>query len=393
MNPELKTITDNVYFISTKDPHRPLFDNLMPLEEGTSYNAYIIKGNEKTALIDTTYPPFINDFASMLENEGITSIDYIISLHGEQDHSGALPELLKKFPNAKIVTNQKCKDITIDFLPLKDSDYIIVEDNATLDLGGKTIKFMMAPWVHWPDTMFAHLQEDEILFSTDFFGAHATNFDKFWQDDKAIIPLLKSYYAEIMMPYATFVKKHLATVKSLNPKMIAPAHGPIYQKPEFVIDLYEKWTSDEKQKRIVLLGVTMYGSTQKMIDYVIPKFKEKGFEVAYHDAVTLDVSEFSSDLVDGAGLIVASPTVLSGPHPGVVSPCYLVNLIKPEVKAVGIFGSFSWGGTMGKQLAEMLKNLRTAEFIEPVLAKGTPKENDFKNLDEMVEKITKACSG
>ncbi len=386
MNPELKEIIKDVYFITTKDPHRPLFDALMPLEEGTSYNAYIVKGDEKTALIDTTYPPFIPDFIARLEDMGITNIDYIVSLHAEQDHSGGIPAILEKFPNAKVITNKKHQEISSQFLPISADKYQIIEDNDTLDLGGKTLRFKLAPWVHWPETMFAFLEEDKILFSTDFFGAHATNFADFHTDEDELIPLIKSYYAEIMMPYATFVRKNLATVKELSPTIIAPSHGPIYKNPDFIIDLYEKWSGEGKQNKVVVLGVSMYGSTQKMLDYITPKLSEFT-EVIYHDAVTCNSSEFASDLIDAKGLILATSTVLAGPHPMMIAPTYLVSALKPELPYVAMLGSYSWGTIAFKTLTEMLHSLKKTTFIDPVAIKGTPNPDDLKVLDELVATI------
>ena len=191
-----------IYSVGSKDKHRLLFDQLMNLSEGTSYNAFLIKGSEKTALIDTVYPPCHEELISKLKELGIEKLDYIVANHGEQDHTGTLPELLALFPEAKVVTNQKCMDITSEFLPIDKSRYQIVAEGDVLSLGDKTLQFMMMPWVHWPDTMFAWMKEERILFTTDFFGAHMTNYDLFWDGTDSVVPLAKAYYSEIMMPYA-----------------------------------------------------------------------------------------------------------------------------------------------------------------------------------------------
>ena len=383
----VQEVVENVYAVGSKDPRRPLFDQLMPLEEGTSYNSYLIKGKEKIALIDTVYPPFEQEIEERLRELNIDHIDYIIANHGEQDHSGALPGLLRKYPMAKIVTNQKCKDITIGFLPLKEDDYIIVGEGDTLDLGGKTLEFMMMPWVHWPDTMFTYLKEDGILFTTDFFGAHATNFDLFWDDDPSLVPLVKAYYAEIMQPFARIFQKYIPRVEALNPKMIASSHGPIYRKPSFILNLYKEWTSSDKKNQTIIVGVSMYGSTDQMVDYLTERLTEKGIKVKYYDAVHLNATGLASDLIDSMGLIVATPTVLTGPHPAVVMPIFLTNILKPTLKYVGLIGSYSWGTLVEKQVGEMLSNMRDTTILPAVLAKGTPKDADKKALDELAEKI------
>ncbi len=383
----IRQVSDCVFSIGAKDYHRRLFDQLMPLSEGTSYNSYLIKGSEKTALVDTVYPPMAAEFLEKLKAMEIEKIDYVIINHGEQDHTGTLPLLLELYPEAKIVTNAKCKEITMGFLPLKEENYIVVEDGQELSLGNKTLQFMLAPWVHWPDTMFAYLKEEGILFSTDFFGSHTTNYDVFLENETAIIPSVKSYYAEIMMPFAKIFPKYLDKVEALKPKMIASSHGPIYKNPQFVIDLYRRWSSSEKQKKVAIVWVSMYGATEKMKNYLKEKLMQSGIEVSDYDAVGLDVSHLAMDLVDGAGLLIASPTVLTGPHPAIVLPIFLANAIKPNLKFAGIFGSYSWGGLMVDKIKAMLPNLKETDILEPVLAKGTPKTADFAALDSMVEKI------
>ena len=383
----IKQVTDSVYSIGSKDYHRQLFDQLMPLSEGTSYNSYLIKGSEKTALVDTVYPPMASELLEKLKEMGVEKIDYVIANHGEQDHTGTLPLLLELYPEAKIVTNAKCKEITMGFLPLKDEDYIVIEDGQELSLGDKTLQFMFAPWVHWPDTMFAYLKEDGILFSTDFFGSHTTNYDVFLEDEASVIPAAKSYYAEIMMPFAKIFPKYLDKVEALKPKMIASSHGPIYKNPQFIIDLYRKWAGPEKQKKVAIVWLSMYGATESMKNYLKDKLTQEGIEVADYDAIGLNVSHLAMDLVDGAGLLIGSPTVLTGPHPGIVLPIYLANAIKPGLKFAGIFGSYSWGTMMVDKIKAMLPNLKETELLEPVLAKGTPKQEDFDAMDKMVEKI------
>ena len=384
---DIKEIIQNVYTVGVKDIHRSLFDQIMPLSEGTSYNSYLIKGSEKIALIDTVYAPFEPDIEYQLEEMGITHIDYIVLDHGEPDHTGALPTLLQKYPMAKIVTNAKCKEITMALLDLKDTDYLVVGEGQTLSLGDKTLEFHLMPWVHWPDTMFTYLKEDQLLFTTDFLGAHATKFDVFWDHDPRIIPLLKSYYAEIMMPFAGIFKKYLTWIEELNPKMIAPSHGPIYRDPSFVLDLYKKWISEEKQNKVVIVGVSMYGNTQKMIDYVSHQLKEKGIEVKYHNAIRLDACDLACDIVDCMGVIIATPTVVFGPHPAVMAPLFLVNMLKPNLRYFGLMGSYGWGTKIMEQITTMLTNMKQIPFLTPVLIKGGPKEDDFRMLDTLVTHI------
>jgi len=375
-----------IYSVGSKDKHRLLFDQLMNLSEGTSYNAFLIKGSEKTALIDTVYPPCHEELISKLKELGIEKLDYIVANHGEQDHTGTLPELLALFPEAKVVTNQKCMDITSEFLPIDKSRYQIVAEGDVLSLGDKTLQFMMMPWVHWPDTMFAWMKEERILFTTDFFGAHMTNYDLFWDGTDSVVPLAKAYYSEIMMPYARVWQKYLDKVEALNPAIIAPSHGPVYKDPKFIIDLYRKWAR-VKENKMILLSVSMYGSTDAMADYLQKQVEAKGIQVKRYDAVHLDVTGLANDLVDAKGIIVASPTVLTGPHPMVMEPLCLLNVLRPSIQYVGLIGSYSWGTQIAAQVLNLIPNLKTVPVLDPVLIKGYPKEAGFKALDVLAGQI------
>lgn len=386
----IQQLAPSVFCVGSKDQHRALFDQLMPLSEGTSYNAYLIKGSEKTALIDTVYPPCHQELIQKLKDLHIDRIDYIIANHGEQDHTGTLPELLKLFPEAKIVTNAKCKEITMGFLPLQENKYQVVADGEELSLGDKTIRFMMAPWVHWPDTMFSFLKEDQILFSTDFFGAHATNYDVFWDGQYDIASLAKAYYAEIMMPFAKIWIKYLDKIESLHPQIIAPSHGPAYKDPSFIINLYRQWAEGPKENKTVIVSVSMYGSTDKMVSLLKEELENKGITVKHYDAVHLKTTELAKDLVDCQGIIVASPTVLTGPHPAVIEPVFLLNVLKPTVHYIGLIGSYSWGTLIANQITALLTNHKNTPILDPVLCKGTPTEeaiNELKNLASTIAEI------
>lgn len=199
----IKKLKEDIYFVGALDRDRRLFDELIPLPDGTSYNAYLIKGSEKTALIDSVDPPMYSTLTDNLEELNTEKIDYIISHHAEQDHSGSLPKLIKKYPESKIITNQKCKSMIMDLLPVPDKKFMVVGDDDAVSLGNKTLQFILTPWVHWPETMSTYLKEEKILFSCDFFGSHYAADELFVKDVKEIYNAAKRYYAEIMMPFRT----------------------------------------------------------------------------------------------------------------------------------------------------------------------------------------------
>ena len=379
----MREIKKDIYYVGAIDWDRRLFDELIPLPDGTSYNAYLIKGSEKTALIDTV-DPSMEDV--LIENLKGTEIDYIIANHAEQDHSGALPRILEKYPDAKIVTNPKCKTMLMDLLHIPDDKFVTVNDGETLSLGDKTLEFIYAPWVHWPETMLTYLKEDKILFTCDFLGSHLATSDLFVTDESRVYEAAKRYYAEIMMPFRTTIRKNLEKIKDLEIDIIAPSHGPLYDNPGFILDAYRDWGSDRVKNEVVIPYISMHGSTKEMIDYFVDALIERGITVKPFNLTKTDIGELAMALVDTATVVVGSPTVLVGPHPNVVYAVYLVNVLRPKVKFASIIGSYGWGGRMVEQITEMLTNVKI-EILDPVMVKGLPKKEDFKELDRLADEI------
>ena len=363
-----------------------LFDRLIPLPDGTSYNSYLIKGSEKTALLDTVDPTKTEVLIGNLSKAGVNKLDYVIAHHAEQDHSGSLPDVLKKFPDAKVVTNPKCKAMLIELLDIQDDRFINVEDGGTLSLGDKTLQFIYLPWVHWPETMGTYLQEDKILFPCDFFGAHLATSSLFVDDEATVYEPAKRYYAEIMMPFRRQINTNLAKLEPLEIKIIAPSHGPIYNRPEFIIDAYKDWASDTVKNEVVVPYVSMHGSTAMMVSYFVDALIERGITVKQFELSTVDIGKLAIALVDAATIVIGSPTVLIGPHPCAAYAAFLANALRPKIKFASIIGSFGWGGKMVEQLTAMLPNLKV-KILEPVITKGFPKDNDFIALDRLANEI------
>lgn len=385
---KFKEIKNSVYYCGLNDCERKIFDELIPLEHGTTYNSYLVKGSEKVALIDTMYPKKTDLYLKNLDENNITKVDYIIANHGEQDHSGSIPALLEKYPEAMVVTNAVCKNNIIEMLHVDESKIQVIKNDDELSLGDKTLRFMIAPGVHWPDTMFTYLVEDNLLCTCDFLGAHYTfkEDEIFAPDSKELEHSAKRYFAEIMMPFRGVCKKYTQQVKDLNPDMILPSHGPIYKNPKFILDLYADWTADEGKNLVLLPYVSMYGSTEEMIDYLVEKLNAKGIKTEKFDIVTGDLGDLAMGLVDATAIILGSSMVLASPHPMAANVAYLANLLRPKAKIASFVGSYGWGGNLFGKLGEMLSGLKL-DVIEPLLVKGKPDSNDFKKLDEMVEII------
>ncbi len=379
-------IKNNVYYLGSKDINRKLFDQLIPLPQGTTYNSYLVVGSEKTALVDTMYPKKIHELIEKLDAEGIKKVDYIIANHGEQDHSGALPTLVSKYPEAKIVTNAKCKDIVQNLLHLEEERFHVVGDGDELSLGDKTVKFILAPWVHWPDTMFSYLKEDKMLFTCDFLGAHYTKNDLFADYTDDLIEAAKRYYAEIIMPFRNFAKKYTQMVKGMDVEIIMPSHGPVYDKPEFILNLYDLWTSDKVENKVVIPYVSMYDSTKMLVDELAAHLRAKNIDVKLFDLVNCDEGELTMELVDAATVVFGASMVLAGPHPAAVTAAYLVNAIRPKVKYYAIVGSYGWGGKLTETLESMLTIIKP-EKLDYIVVKGRPTEEDLKKAADLASLI------
>jgi len=376
----------DVLAVGAVDWDTRLFDRLIPLPDGTSYNSYLIKGGEKTALLDTVDPSKTAVLIGNLAKTGIGEIDYIICHHAEQDHSGSLPDILSLYPDAKVVTNPKCKSMLIDLLGIEDGRFVVAEDGQTLSLGDKTLQFIYLPWVHWPETMGTYLQEDKILFPCDFFGAHLATSSLFVDDEAIVYESAKRYYAEIMMPFRRQINTNLAKLEPLEIEMIAPSHGPVHNRPAFIVDAYKDWASDAVKNEVVLPYVSMHGSTAKMVSYFVDALIKRGITVKQFELSTVDIGKLAMALVDAATIVIGSPTVLIGPHPCAAYAAFLANALRPKTKFASVIGSFGWGSKMVEQLTSMLPNLK-AEILEPVITKGFPKDNDFIALDRLADEI------
>jgi flavorubredoxin len=379
-----RKIKDHIYWMGSVDWDRRLFDSLIPLPDGTSYNAYLIEGSEKTALLDTVDPSMADEFLAQLES--VSKIDYVVSHHAEQDHSGTIPPVLEKFPNAKLVSTPKAKGMLIDLLGVSEESFLVVKDGETISLGNKTLKFIHTPWVHWPETMVTYLEEDRILFSCDFFGAHIATTDLFVTDEGRVYEAAKRYFAEIMMPFRNVIARNLEKLESFDLSMIAPSHGQIYLHPSFIIDAYRAWVLGPPRNTVVLPYVSMHGSTKRMVDHFVSALIAKGVRVEQFNLVVTDIGKLAMALVDAATIVIATPTVLAGPHPLAAYSAFLANALRPKTKFLSIIGSYGWGGKTVETLAGMIPNLKI-EVLQPVLCKGVPSEVDLQALDDLAAAI------
>ncbi len=379
-----KSLAPDVSWVGAEDWDRKLFDALIPLPDGTSYNAYLIRGKEKTALLDSVDPTKQHVLEHHLRD--LARLDYLVSHHTEQDHSGSIPWVLERYPEATLLCSDPAKSMLIEHLGVEEERIRTVADGETRSLGGKTLRFLYTPWVHWPETMSTYLEEDKILFSGDWFGSHFASSDIFVDDVECVFQEAKRYYAEIMMPFRRIIQANLEKIKDLDIRMIAPSHGPVYKKPESVVHAYHDWTDDTPHNTVVLPWVSMHGSTELMVEYMIDALAGRGITVYPFNMAVADIGRFAMSLVDAATILFGAPTVHVGPHPALLSAAALTNALRPKARFAGIIGSFGWASKMTDIIKGTLSNMKV-EYFDPVVSKGLPGEADFAALDRLAEAV------
>jgi len=383
-------LAENVYYVGVKDPDRRLFDSLIPLPQGTTYNSYIIKGKEKTALIDTVRPGFENELESRINQIiNIETIDYVVMNHAEPDHAGAIPYIMKKNNKAKLVTTKRGAQAAKIYFKVQDERIDVVSDGDEITLGGKTLRFIEAPMLHWPETMFTYLVEDRILFPCDFLGLH-TAYGFYDDQVPELIPYAQRYFGEIMMPFKRLGRRGLDKIKDLDIQMIAPSHGPIHRNPMRILEAYDRWTRGETRDKVIVVFVTMWKSTEKMVKQMVETLEENGVEALIYNLATADLGDIARDLVDSRGIVLGTPTFLGRMHPLAVYACNLVKILKPPLKYGVVLTSYGWGKGALSHASELL-GPTGLEVVGALEVNGPPNSEDLEEIrkigDELASRI------
>jgi flavorubredoxin len=370
----------NVFAGGAVDWDRRLFDSLIPLPDGTSYNAYLVRGSEKTALIDTVDPAKAEVLMEQLAD--VENLDYLVAHHAEQDHAGCIPLVLAKYPLAKLITSPKGKTLIVDHLHVDEKRITTVGDGETISLGDRSLRFIHTPWVHWPETMTTYLAEEKILFTCDFFGSHLATTDMYAHDKERVYEAAKRYYAEIMMPFRHAIRNNLEKLNGLSIDIIAPSHGPAYDNPSFIIDAYKDWISDDPKNQVVIPYISMHGSTRLLVERLVGSLAQKGITVFQFDLAATDLGKLAIAMVDAATIVLGTPTVHVGPHPAVLYAAMLANALRPKAAFASVVGSYGWAGKAVEQIAAALPNLKV-ELLPPVICKGLPLAKDFDSIEAL----------
>ncbi|MCQ6963024.1 FprA family A-type flavoprotein [Methanolobus chelungpuianus] len=379
-------ISDSIFWVGSKDWNRRMFDALIPLPDGTSYNAYLIKGSRGTALIDSVNPGFEGELLDKLRSlTDAEVLDYVIMNHAEPDHANAIKAVMDVSSEAKLVTTRKGARMAQVFYKIPEQRLVIVKDGDTLELGGRTLHFIEAPWLHWPETMFTYVEENKVLFPCDYFGAHTAA--GFYDDEvENLIPVAKRYFGEIMMPFKGKGAQALERISGLDICMIAPSHGPIYRNPERILDMYRIWTAGETQEKAILVYASMWGATEKMIKAMAETLMSEGIQISYFNLLNSDIGDIARELVDSRAIVLGTPTVLGEMHPLAVYATHLVKILKPPLRYGAALSSYGWGGGAVRQLSEMLKPTKI-EVVGAIEINGPASDEDFANIASLGKEL------
>lgn len=368
-------IKPDIHWVGVMDPELRIFDDLFPTEHGTTYNSYLVKGRDKVALIDAVKGKRVDEFMDKLRSLGDPlKIDYIIVNHSEPDHSGSLSYLLEQCPDAVVVSTQAAKNF-ISSMIHKPFNSMVVKDGDTIDLGGRTLRFIIAPFLHWPDTMFTRLEEENMLFTCDAFGAHYCDVRHIFNDEVEDFTSARHFYFDCI--FRPFKDKVLSAVEKIRHDvidMILPSHGPIIRKdPWTVIQQFESWSKPTSfGKKIVLFYLSPHGNTEKMASAVAAGAARDDIEVASHHIIGLSADELRTLMEEADALVFGIPTIARDiPKPMWDVLAYL-STVKLKTNISALFGSYGWSGEACKMAEERLKGMGLKLVSEPVRAVFTP---------------------
>lgn len=363
-------ISEKVYWVGAIDWNIRDFHGYST-KRGTTYNAFLVL-SEKPTLIDTVKKEFYDEMMARIQSViDPKKIKIIISNHSEMDHSGALPQAVDVInPEEVYVSDMGFKDITEQFRN-QDLKLKTVKTGDRIDVGGDTVSFVEARMLHWPDSMFSYLEKENILFTNDVFGMHYATSKLFDDQNEERIWMYEAekYYANIVLPYSDIVTRFLGQVQKmgLNPKIIAPDHGFVWRKdPAKIVSLYAKWAAQAPKNKAIVVYDTMWGSTEKMANYVTEGLRNGGTEVKQLSMHACHRSDVATELLDASGLIIGSPVLNSGIFPAMADVlCYLKGLRKKGLVG-GAFGSYGWNSAPIDELTQTLESMRV-EVLAPAI--------------------------
>jgi flavorubredoxin len=388
-------IIEGVHWVGAMDPDLRVFDVIMQAPRGTTYNSYLVQGQDRTALIEVVKQPFAN---TLLDNVGRildpAALDYIVLNHTEPDHSGALTQVLEASGSAQIVCARNGRRF-LEGLLNRDASPLLMNDGDELDLGGRKLKFVIAPFLHWPDTMFTYLEPDGVLFPCDFLGAH-------YADERLFNDLVDDYSHEfryyfdvIMRPFKRYAQEALDRIAGLDIRIICPSHGPVIREGvQGYLERYRAWSEQpmlDEKKRLLVFYASSYGNTARMGEAIAAGARDAGMGVSVFDLSVIR-PEGVLDAIEAADAIAVGSLTINGdavkPVWDLLSSLATLN-IRGKVGAA--FGSYGWSGEAPTMIASRLSDLKLKVVGEPVRAHLVPTDADLAACRELGKQIAQAC--
>lgn len=391
-------IADNVYYVGVSNPTLRVFDIIMCTEYGTTYNSYLVKGADKTALIDGAHKGFEANFQENVEAiTDFANIDYMVVNHTEPDHSGAIRLVIEKNPDIVVYGTAACLK-NLDNIVRLPFNRVAVKDGDMLELGGKTLTFCVSPNIHWPDTMMTYLAEDKILFSCDFLGAHfaePTMYVHKAYKKELYEKEFKVYYDAIMGPFAKFVIRALDRIKDLDIALVCPSHGPMIMGGDIQVamDTYRKWATPEEKtdKTVAIYYVSAYGYTRQMCQYLAEKLEAKGLVVSAFDVIKTDAADIAAHLEDDC-LVFGSPTLNRAALKPVLDVISSIDAVGAAGRPYATLGCFGWSGEACAQLNDRCNSIKMKQVGESVRSQFTPTDEVWAALDTLADQIAETVN-
>ncbi len=387
-----REIARDVYYVGVDDHHTEYFESLWALPYGVSYNSYLVIG-DRVAVIELVKGPWAQEWLDNIrEIVDPKEIDYVIMNHMEPDHTGALTDLAKIARDATMVYTPRAASMQKAFydVPLAERT---VADLDEISLGGKTLKFVHTPFLHWPETMMTYLVEDQILFTCDAFGSFGALDGRVF-DDEADMRMFETesrrYLSAIITSYFKFVQQGIARVKGLGIgiRTIAPSHGPIYRKdPMWIVERYDRWTRPELEKNCTIVYGTMYGFTHRVAMRLKRELMELGVPVTVHNVTYSEMSRVIMDSVRAGVLVLGTPTYDAFPFPRMSMFLSEIEGKRFPKRPVGLFGTYGWGGGGVKRIRERLEEMKF-EILEPIVeVHGRPTVEEEQAVKKLAQVI------
>jgi NADH oxidase (H2O-forming) len=388
-------IAEGVHWVGALDPQLRVFDIIMKADHGTTYNAYLLTGGEKVAVVEAVKAPFYADYIRNIRLlVDPKDISYIVINHTEPDHSGSLAQLLEDAPNARVVCDRQCKNFLKNILN-REVDPLLVQDGDVLDLGkGVELSFVHAPFLHWPDTMFTYLKKEGMLFPCDFLGAH-------YCDDRLFDDLVDDYhytfeyyYSVIFRPFKKHVLEAIEKIKDLDIKVICPSHGPVLRAgPMSCVEKYREWSSlpePTDERSLLVFYASAYGNTAMLAESIAEGARSEGVKATVMDAAATELGLMIDRIEAADGIAVGSATI----NADAVEPVWFLlshlATLNLKGKTGAAFGSYGWSGEAPKLIADRLRGLKFRVDEEPFRVNLVPTAEDLKAAEEYGRRVAQA---